>query len=231
MIIITSAIAPTIIGLLAQVGLIVGAIALVMMIIRRRRAAQQPAQPGYAYAGGPTPQPNAPFGQSQPDGVAARTATASPFGIGAKLGAGAATMGGARDEIGVQGSDYEAFERLLGQVQAAWSKADTAALRGLLTPEMAGYFNEELGVLSSKGLRSTVEDVKFLKGDLAEAWAEGDVQYATVAMRWSALDYTLKADTGEVVDGNKNVPTETTEIWTFMRAGGGQWLLSAIQQV
>lgn len=219
-----------ILGLLLQVGLVVGLIALVMMFIRRRQAPQQPAQPGYAYASGPTPQPNAAGAQPQADGAMARTATAQPFGIGKPLG-GAAAMSGGRDEIGVQGSDYEAFERLLGQVQTAWSKSDTAALRNLLTPEMVGYFNEELAAISSKGLRSTVEDVKFLKGDLAEAWAEGDVQYATVAMRWSALDYTVKADTGEVVDGNKNVPTETVEVWTFMRSQGGQWLLSAIQQV
>lgn len=160
----------------------------------------------------------------------ARTATAQPFGIGQKLGLGAGAMSGGRDEIGIQGADYEAFERLLGQIQTAWSKADANALRGLLTPEMFGYFNDELGAMASKGLRDVVEDVKFEKGDLAEAWAEGDVQYATVAMRWSALDYTVRADSGEIVTGNKNVRAETVEIWTFMRSQGGQWLLSAIQQ-
>jgi predicted lipid-binding transport protein (Tim44 family) len=215
-----------ILGLLLQVGLIVGVIALVMAFIRRRQASQQPQQPGYAFAGGPTPQPGA---QNQPDGAMARTATAQPFGIGQKLGGGA--MGAGRDEIGVQGADYEAFERLLGQIQTAWSNADANALRGLLTPEMFGYFSEELAALASKGVRDVVEDVKFEKGDLAEAWDEGDAQYATVAMRWSALDYRVRNDTGQVVEGNKNVRSDTTEIWTFMRARGGQWLLSAIQQV
>jgi predicted lipid-binding transport protein (Tim44 family) len=34
--------------------------------------------------------------------------------------------------------------------------------------------------------------------------------------------------TGRVVEGGS--PSEATELWTFMRARGGSWLLSAIQQ-
>jgi predicted lipid-binding transport protein (Tim44 family) len=32
-----------------------------------------------------------------------------------------------------------------------------------------------------------------------------------------------------VVEGNDH-PQETTELWTFRRVSGGNWLLSAIQQ-
>jgi len=55
-------------------------------------------------------------------------------------------------------------------------------------------------------------------------------------MRWRALDYVarLGAPAGEVeaiVSGNPRVPIESEEVWTFVRRRGGDWLLSAIQQV
>jgi predicted lipid-binding transport protein (Tim44 family) len=34
--------------------------------------------------------------------------------------------------------------------------------------------------------------------------------------------------TGRVVEGGS--PSEVTEVWTFMRSSGGDWILSAIQQ-
>jgi predicted lipid-binding transport protein (Tim44 family) len=69
--------------------------------------------------------------------------------------------------------------------------------------------------------------VKLEQGDLAEAWREGDTEYATVAMRYSLVDQIVERDSGRVLDGG---PEEATEVWTFMRKRGGQWLLSAIQQ-
>ncbi len=73
---------------------------------------------------------------------------------------------------------------------------------------------------ASKGMVDRISDVKLLQGDLAEAWREGDTDYATVAMRFSLNDETLDRDSGRVA----------TEIWTFMRVRSGHWLVSAIQQ-
>ena len=36
-----------------------------------------------------------------------------------------------------------------------------------------------------------------------------------------------RGESGRVVEGG---PDEATEVWTFMRARGGHWLVSAIQQ-
>jgi predicted lipid-binding transport protein (Tim44 family) len=125
-------------------------------------------------------------------------------------------------------SDYDAFERLLGKVQAAYSAEDLNALRGLLTPEMLSYFSEQMAENASRGLVNQVTDVRLLQGDLAEAWREGDTDYATVAMRFALTDRMVDRASGRTVEGG--VPEEVTEVWTFMRAGGGRWLLSAIQQ-
>jgi predicted lipid-binding transport protein (Tim44 family) len=71
--------------------------------------------------------------------------------------------------------------------------------------------------------------VRLLQGDLAEAWREGDTDYATVAMRFSINEVTLD-NAGRIVSGDPNTPTEATELWTFRRDRGGPWKLSAIQQ-
>ncbi len=71
-------------------------------------------------------------------------------------------------------------------------------------------------------------DVRIEKGSLSKAWAKGAREYATVAMRFSALDVT-RDSTGRIVDGDVAMRSLATELWTFMRAHGGQWLLSAIQ--
>ena len=63
---------------------------------------------------------------------------------------------------------------------------------------------------------------------MAEAWNEGGVDYATVAMRFALTDRMVDRASGGTVEGDQ--PGETTELWTFMRARGGDWLLSAIQQ-
>ena len=44
-------------------------------------------------------------------------------------------------------------------------------------------------------------------------------------------DYTIRTDSGAVTEGSKTERGEAVEVWTFVRAPGGRWLLSAIQQV
>jgi len=88
---------------------------------------------------------------------------------------------------------------------------------------------EELAKNSSRGVVNKLSDVKLLQGDLAEAWREGDLEYATVAMTYSLVDKTIDRTSGGVVEGSDQ-PVTVTELWTFMRQRDGGWLLSAIQQ-
>lgn len=125
--------------------------------------------------------------------------------------------------------DYETFERLLHAVQDAWSAQDLNRMRQLATPEMVGVFAEQLAEHSSRGVRNVVSDVRLEQGDLAEAWSEADRDYATVAMRFAMHDATQDR-AGRIIDGSVTEWVSTVEYWTFMRARGGQWTLSAIQQ-
>jgi len=105
-----------------------------------------------------------------------------------------------------------------------------------MTPEMLGYFSEELTRNASQGVQNIVSGVELVKGELAESWEEGDLQYATAYLRWQALDYVVRlgrspGDPDYIVSGNPRTPVESEEAWTFVRRHGGDWLLSAIQQV
>jgi predicted lipid-binding transport protein (Tim44 family) len=142
------------------------------------------------------------------------------------LGGGAAPT---VEPLEIKGEDFDTFERMLGEIQAAYGREDLAALRQHLTPEMLSYYAEELSENASRGVVNQVSDVKLLQGDLAEAWREGDKEYASVAMRYSLVDRFVDRATGRMAEGN-DAPQEATEVWTFTRAPGGSWLLSAIQQ-
>jgi predicted lipid-binding transport protein (Tim44 family) len=200
----------SIIGLILQIGLIIIVVRLAMKWWQRRNATAS------AYAGPSGPGPAA--GPTTGAGPLASFRSGSGFGLGS---------GSAPLEIGP--SDYEAFERLLGEIQAAWSNEDVAKLHTLASPEMVSYFTQDLQANNARGVVNKVSDVKLLQGDLAEAWREGDTDYASVAMRFGLTDKTLDRASGQVVEGSDR-PTEATEVWTFVRPRGANWELSAIQQ-
>lgn len=163
--------------------------------------------------------------------AAGPAAGASPGASNHAFGGLGAMFGGNRPAgapITIDKADYDTFERLLEDVQAAYSAEDSSALRAKVTPEMLSYFSEQLADNASRGLINRVTDVKLLQGDLAEAWREDGTDYATVAMHFALRDSMVERASGRTVEGGE--ASEVTELWTFMRAGGGRWLLSAIQQ-
>jgi predicted lipid-binding transport protein (Tim44 family) len=162
-----------------------------------------------------------------PSYAAARPATGHSFGGLGGLLNGAPTRPAA-EPVTIANQDYDAFERLLGEIQSDYSREDLSALRTRVTPEMLSYFSEQLAGNASRGLINRVTDVKLLQGDLAEAWREARTDYATVAMRFALKDSMVERDSERIVEGGER--SEVTELWTFMRAPGGNWLLSAIQQ-
>ena len=205
-------------GLLLQVGIVVIVARLAWNWWQRRNA------PGYASASGPAMRDAGQRDAGQYD----RQAAAQPSYGGGLAGGGAAPMASGGD-VALEEADFDAFERCLSDVQSAYSAQDIAKLRTLATPEVVGYFSEELSENASRGVVNQVNDVKLLQGDLSEAWSEGNSEYATVAMRYSSVDVTTERASGNVVEGS-NEPFERVELWTFLRARGGEWILSAVQQ-
>jgi predicted lipid-binding transport protein (Tim44 family) len=191
----------SIIGLILQIGLIVMLVRFAMSWWQRRHETEA------AYAGGPAPL-----------GAQATFRNGTGFGLGS---------GSAPLEI--LPADYEAFERLLGETQDAWSNEDIARLQRMATPEMVSYIARDIEQHKARNVVNTVSGTKLLQGDLAEAWREGNTDFASVAMRYSLVDKTVDRATGRLVEGSEQ-PQEVTEVWTFLRERGGDWELSAIQQ-
>ncbi len=201
------------IGLLLQLALLYFLFKFIMGLVRGRRPAgayERSAAPGGApFEGGPQ-------GFGGPQGGA---------GYGGFRG------GGQTTKLDIGPADYSAFEQRLGAIQKAYSDEDLNGLRSMVTPEMASYFAEELAENAKKGLVNKLSDVKFLRGDLSEAWREAGGDYASVAMRFSLNDAMLDRATGRVVSGDLSTPQQATEIWTFTRfpgGGPGDWKLSGI---
>jgi predicted lipid-binding transport protein (Tim44 family) len=139
-------------------------------------------------------------------------------------------------DVNVGDADLQAFQQIHAAIQEAWSTGDLGSMRRLMTPEMLSYFSEELSRNTSRGLHNIIGNVQLVKGELTEAWEEGDLQYATAALRWRAIDYVQRlgapaGDRNALVSGDPRTPGEFEEVWTFVRQRGGNWLLSAIQQV
>jgi predicted lipid-binding transport protein (Tim44 family) len=173
----------SIFGLILQIGLIIIVVRLAMSWWQRRHT------PAAAFAGGP-------------DAGPATQLSSFRSGMGFGLGSGSAPLE-------ILPADYEAFERLLGEIQGAWSDEDIAKLNTLATPEMVSYFTKDLEQNKAQNDINKSSNVKLLQGDLAEAWREGETDYASVAMRFSLVDKTLERGTGRLVAGS-DAPIEAT---------------------
>lgn len=193
-------------GFALQIGLVVLAV-----VVIRRMFFNRGAQPAMAAAGaGPQPQPQTPNAYQR---MAMNGASSSA------------------PQVQITSQDFDAFQRSLGVIQTAYGREDIGTLRMQATPEMAAYFEQDLAENRAKGVLNRIGKVELLKGDLSEAWADPDAEYATVAMRYAITDALVERGTGRVIEGDLNQPQEVAEVWTFRRAPREAWKLSAIQQV
>ena len=227
-------------GMLLQVALI----GLLVMLAMRFFASRRQGQPAYGSAGGSQ---RTDHSGSSYNGASQAGSAASSFKI-PKIGALAGAAGGVAaaaatakpaphanamsegDEIGITQGDLETFQKMLEDVQAAYAAEDYGTLRKLTTPEAMSYLAEELSDNATSGVKNDVRDVTLLQGDVAEAWHEEGQDYATVAMRYSAIDVMRDRTSGKVIEGDEHKPSEAVEMWTFVRRpGNDNWHVAAIQ--
>ncbi|ATN35370.1 hypothetical protein ACO34A_16325 [Rhizobium sp. ACO-34A] len=202
-------------GLLLQAAVIFFVIRFAMRMFANR-------QPAFSGAGGmarDTQQPSRPSFEIPRMGGGSASAVSS------------APRNGNPDELGIGQPDLERFEGLLKEMQAAYAAEDYSALRRITTPEAMSYLAEELSENATRGVKNDVRDVHLVQGDVSESWREGNVEYATVAMRYESIDVLRDRNNGSVVSGDPDHPSESTEIWTFVRRAGTDWQISAIQAV
>lgn len=211
-------------GFLVQL-LLIGA--LVWLALAFFRSRSRPAVPGGAPAAARGPDFGLPFQRhAAPPPAPARSSAGFTL---PRLGGGAVAATRRTTDITLDQADLDMFERRLGEVQRAFADEDHATLRRLSTPEMVSYFSEELADNAKRGVRNEVSGVQLLQADIAEAWNEGEEDYATAGFRYEAIDVLRDRASGALAGGVEE-PTETLELWTFVRKNGGEWKLSAIQE-
>ena len=212
---------------LMDILLIGGGIALLVMFLRRRRAAEpQPAYAEPAYAGAGV-------------GSAYRTGGVEP-----SMGGGAATMEApAVDEVErglghIRQMDptlnpdalVMAARQAFTDVQAAVSTKDLARIRERVTPELYNEFQQQVDELRSARQTNRVERANIQRSQITEAWQETGRDYVTIYLGGSMVDYTIDDTNGSVVSGSATQPEAFEEFWTFTRpVGPNAWRLSAIQ--
>ena len=155
-------------GLLLQVALIGGLIYLVVRFFRRRSGSQPPSPaPALARAAAASARRSA--ASARPGLWPAASAASEPEWAFASA---EPVRRERADEVGIGPQEYAAFEKTLHDVQTAYGREDVAALWNLATPEMAGYFQEELNDNARNNAINKISDVSLLQGDLAEACAK-----------------------------------------------------------
>jgi len=125
----------------------------------------------------------------------------------------------------------ETAQDLFFRIQAGWTNRSLSGIEGILTGEMADYFNKEFETMNRKGVINRLENIAIRKVEIAEAWQESGKDYITTLFTANLLDYTVDAVNREVVEGDKLNPVKFQEYWTFCREiGSPRWQLSAINQ-
>lgn len=217
-------------AMLLQVAIVGGVIMLVMAFLRRRRESPAQAAGAQPWQGNPfdraAPPPPSTYGNVTAFSPVTSTQTYVPATAPQP-----SSDAGQGEEIGVTGGDRDTFERLLMEIQDGFGREDYAALRERTTPEVMGYLAETLAANATSGKRNEITGTRLLEADVAEAWREGDRDYATAAVRFEAINVMRDRTSGAVLEGDPAQPLLTTELWTFVRQGGGAWKLSAIQEV
>lgn len=142
----------------------------------------------------------------------------------------------ASQNIVVSAADVAAFKQLFLDVQKAWSEQNINRMRQCMTPEMVGYFNDELSANISRGVSNQIDHIDIRDVETVEAWQEDNLSYASVRIQWDACDYDVRldrqpTDADYLASGSRERPDTVQEQWTFSRAENGRWLLSAIQQL
>lgn len=120
---------------------------------------------------------------------------------------------------------------LFFKVQGAWNKQDKGALSSLCGRELMQTWEEELSRLRARNQQNRMENIALRESEITEAWTENGEDFITVRLHANLLDYTVDANSGQVVSGSNSEPIEFEEYWTFSRpVGPNTWKLSAVQQ-
>ncbi len=234
-------------GGILQMLLLAGAAFLLFRLFqafRRRRETQAPAGNVARFDGGPSPSQGSSLFGGAPAGFGNGNNGAGGGGLFGGFGGqpqgqaqgfgGQAGSGQGGDELGLGRGEAQGLERTFLEVQEAYGREDYAGIRERCTPEVMSFMSEELARNATEGRKNEMRDFRIVSSEVTESWREESGDYATLAIRFSSLDWWTDRRDGRVVEGDPSTVVNSTEFWTFVRQpgafGGGGWKVSAIQE-
>jgi predicted lipid-binding transport protein (Tim44 family) len=105
-----------------------------------------------------------------------------------------------------------AFEMILG----AFATGDTGALKPLLSPEVFGNFTQSIREREQAGETMELNVVEIRAAEIVEAYMAGRTAHLTVKFVSEQI-VIVRNDKGEIIEGDPQSGTETTDFWTFAR--------------
>lgn len=100
-------------------------------------------------------------------------------------------------------------------IQKAWSDGSMDPARAVLSDGVYHRFQLQLRMNAAQGIRNTVADPVLLNATLVQERVFGRYHSADFLMEGSAVDSTLKVDTGELLRGGNLI--RFNELWSFTR--------------
>jgi predicted lipid-binding transport protein (Tim44 family) len=204
---------------LLEIILIGGILYILYMFIKKRKEAESTA--GYSYQTGASPStgPQTGFADSSRDqGYAEGDAQTGLRHI--------RQMDASFDEARFSDLCMDNFFK----IQGAWINRDMTVVRNILTQEMFGILQRDADKLKAEKKINKLDNIAVRSVEITEAWQEGGMDFITVRIVASLLDYTV-GENGDLLSGSKSEPVKFEEYWTFTRpVGSNNWQLSAINQ-
>jgi predicted lipid-binding transport protein (Tim44 family) len=103
------------------------------------------------------------------------------------------------------------------ELNAAYSGNDLSRVRALVSDGMFDYLNYWIEAYRAQNLRNVLEQVHIERVDLAKVNQDRYFDTITVRVVAASIDYTVEADSGKWVAGDKKHARRYTEYWTLIR--------------
>ncbi len=114
---------------------------------------------------------------------------------------------------------------------SAFAHTDRKTLQNLLAPDVFAGFNNVMTGREQRNEKAEVTFVSIDKADLIDAQANGTMMQVSVRFQSKMISVT-RDNNGAVVDGNPELISDITDIWTFARDAGTKdpnWKLVATE--
>lgn len=123
----------------------------------------------------------------------------------------------------------EGAQDIFFKVQAAWMRQDLSLADGLLGDDLAGEYRRQMEEMKARGVVNRLENIAVRSVEIIDAGLDRGQAWVTMKFTANLLDYTVDAQTGEVVEGDSATPVKFEENWTFSAPeGSSDWKLEGV---